>query len=80
MLIPSLNAQIYSDTTWERWFFGPPHYETTTGVKHVEYYDKGYLLGTSFGEDWGEYAKLIKPILTVTICGIEHLILWYLIA
>jgi hypothetical protein len=60
MLIPSLNAQIYSDTTWERWFFGPPHYETTTGVKHVEYYDKGYLLGTSFGEDWGEYAKLIK--------------------
>jgi hypothetical protein len=60
MLIPSLSAQIYSDTTWERWFFGPPHYETTTGVKHVEYYDKGYLLGTSFGEDWGEYAKLIK--------------------
>jgi hypothetical protein len=41
-------------------FFGPPHYETTTGVKHVEYYDKGYLLGTSFGEDWGEYTKLIK--------------------
>jgi hypothetical protein len=60
MLIPSLSAQIYSDTTWERWFFGPPHYETTTGVKHVEYYDKGYLLGTSFGDDWGEYAKLIK--------------------
>jgi hypothetical protein len=60
MLIPSLSAQIYSDTTWERWFFGPPHYETTSGVKHVEYYDKGYLLGSSFGDDWGEYAKLIK--------------------
>lgn len=66
--IPHLSAQTYSDTTWERLYFGPPIREEPRSNKHLETYDKGYLLGAWYGEDTQP-----KPILIKTDINGYHL-------
>lgn len=53
-------AQIYSDTTWERLYFGPGVHEKTYTNKHQEYYDKGFLLSTYYHSDDMNKPKLVK--------------------
>lgn len=62
--IPTIySQQIYSDTTWERWY-GLQNYNESMSAKnhHIECYDKGYLF---HGKD--DYTNdFEKPVLRKT--------------
>jgi len=69
MLIQSSFAQVYSDTTWERLYFGPDIDESSNAFNHIEYYDKGYLLSM-----YSHTGNLYKP--TVVKTDINGYYLW----
>jgi hypothetical protein len=53
-------AQVYSDTTWERLYFGPDIDENTFGFKHIETYDKAYCFSMYEQLDDGLKPMIVK--------------------
>jgi len=53
-------AQIYSDTTWERWY-GTQNYDelTATTNHHIEHYDKGYIFH-AYNGNTNEFKAILK--------------------
>ena len=61
LLITNLSfAQIYSDTTWERWYGRQNYHESSTTTKNdIEYYDKGYIFH-SYNYSSDPYRPILK--------------------